>query len=344
MKRIRPIALALPGVIEKPSHGSPTFFTGEGRQGRTFASVHDEREHFEGRLCLWAAGPKELQEALVDGDPSATSCRPTSVPRAGSGCASTCRDRLGRGRRRDRGRARLRRRALSGSAACPPRGGARAPGSRVTPNSAPRRGAPAGFFPALVELRDPPLEVLVALGRAGARPPGSTRQRDRRARPRASRIAFSAFSICCSSVAPPFAAAFFDGPAGFGFPPRPGGPGAVAGRSPAAPLPSSPRALVPGPLIGGPAGWWLCSCRPRSRSCGCRPPRAGPGHGRSGSPRPRSSRQRVLERLAALEVEMVGRLVEDQHVGAGGDEDRQREAALLAAGDVGELLVDVGDR
>jgi len=31
--------------------------------------VHDEREWFEGRLCLWAAGPKELQEALVADGP-----------------------------------------------------------------------------------------------------------------------------------------------------------------------------------------------------------------------------------------------------------------------------------
>ena len=51
--------------------------------------------------------------------------------------------------------------------------------------------------------------------------------------------------------------------------------------------------------------------------------------------------QRVLERLAALDVEMVGGLVEDQDVGAGGDEDRQREPPLLAAGDVGELLLGV---
>ena len=69
MQRIRPIALALPGVVERPSHGSPTFFTGEGRAGRTFASVHDEREWGEGRLCLWAAGPKELQDALISGAP-----------------------------------------------------------------------------------------------------------------------------------------------------------------------------------------------------------------------------------------------------------------------------------
>ena len=69
IERIRPVALALPGVVERPSHGSPTFFTAEGRKGRTFASVHDEREWHEGRLCLWAAGPQELQEALVSGAP-----------------------------------------------------------------------------------------------------------------------------------------------------------------------------------------------------------------------------------------------------------------------------------
>jgi hypothetical protein len=69
MERIRPVALALPGAVEKVSHGSPTFFTADGRKGRTFASVHDEREWFEGRLCLWAAGPKELQEALVADGP-----------------------------------------------------------------------------------------------------------------------------------------------------------------------------------------------------------------------------------------------------------------------------------
>lgn len=69
MKRIRPIAFAIPGVIEKVSHGSPTFITGERRKDRTFFSVHDEREWFEGRLCIWAATSKELQAALIDDGP-----------------------------------------------------------------------------------------------------------------------------------------------------------------------------------------------------------------------------------------------------------------------------------
>lgn len=81
MERIRPIALALPGVVERSSHGSPTFFTAAGREGRTFASVHDEREHFDGRLCLWAAGPKELQEALVEGEPERFFVPPYVGPR-----------------------------------------------------------------------------------------------------------------------------------------------------------------------------------------------------------------------------------------------------------------------
>ena len=41
--------------------------------------------------------------------------------------------------------------------------------------------------------------------------------------------------------------------------------------------------------------------------------------------------QRVLQRLAAFDVEVVRRLVEDEHVGARGDEDRQRQAPALAA-------------
>lgn len=69
MKRIRPIVVAIPGAVEKLSHGTPTFFTEAGRRGRTFASVHDERHYFEGRLCLWAAAPPGEQAALVEDRP-----------------------------------------------------------------------------------------------------------------------------------------------------------------------------------------------------------------------------------------------------------------------------------
>ena len=57
--------------------------------------------------------------------------------------------------------------------------------------------------------------------------------------------------------------------------------------------------------------------------------------------RAREGLQRVLERLAGLEVEVVRRLVEDQHVGAGLDEDGQRQAPALAAAEPVERLVDL---
>ena len=46
--------------------------------------------------------------------------------------------------------------------------------------------------------------------------------------------------------------------------------------------------------------------------------------------------ERLLERLAALEVEVVRRLVEDEEVRAGRDDDREREPAPLAAGERGD--------
>src|SRR4051812_34447805 len=51
------------------------------------------------------------------------------------------------------------------------------------------------------------------------------------------------------------------------------------------------------------------------------------------------SLQRVLERLARLEVQMVRGLVEDQDVGVAGDEDRQREPAAFAAAQPVERLL-----
>ena len=69
LARLRPVIEALPGAFEKLSHGSPTFFVGGGRKARTFASLHDEREWGEGRLCLWLAAPEGMQEGVVAGDP-----------------------------------------------------------------------------------------------------------------------------------------------------------------------------------------------------------------------------------------------------------------------------------
>ena len=51
--------------------------------------------------------------------------------------------------------------------------------------------------------------------------------------------------------------------------------------------------------------------------------------------------QRVLERLAALDVEVVRRLVEDQHVRARVHEDRERQPLALAAGEADDRLLGV---
>ena len=68
-ERLRPVIARLPDAEERISHGTPTYFTGPGRKGRTFASLHDEREWGEGRLCLWLAAPEGMQRGLVEGDP-----------------------------------------------------------------------------------------------------------------------------------------------------------------------------------------------------------------------------------------------------------------------------------
>ena len=49
--------------------------------------------------------------------------------------------------------------------------------------------------------------------------------------------------------------------------------------------------------------------------------------------RPRESFQGFLEGLAAFQVEVVRRLVEDKEVGPGGDKDRQREPAPIVVPD-----------
>ena len=49
----------------------------------------------------------------------------------------------------------------------------------------------------------------------------------------------------------------------------------------------------------------------------------------------------LLERFPALEVEVVGRLVEDQDVGAGVHEHREREATAFSAGEAVDRLLGV---
>lgn len=62
--RVREIALALPGVTEKLSHGEPAFFT----RGRMFVTC-DNNHHGSGHVAVWCNAPDGAQQSLVAGDP-----------------------------------------------------------------------------------------------------------------------------------------------------------------------------------------------------------------------------------------------------------------------------------
>lgn len=64
IERVREIALALPGVTEKLSHGEPTFFV----RGRVFCNI-DNNHHGSGHVAVWCNAPEGAQESLVEGDP-----------------------------------------------------------------------------------------------------------------------------------------------------------------------------------------------------------------------------------------------------------------------------------
>src|SRR5215468_608155 len=64
LAKVRALCHQLPGVIERPSHGSQTFFVGK----RVFAYFLDNH-HGDGRLALWCAAPDGAQAMLVDSDP-----------------------------------------------------------------------------------------------------------------------------------------------------------------------------------------------------------------------------------------------------------------------------------
>jgi hypothetical protein len=56
----------LPEVVERPSHGAPTFFV---RGTKTFVMFMDDH-HGDGRVALWCAAPPGVQEELVAEDPA----------------------------------------------------------------------------------------------------------------------------------------------------------------------------------------------------------------------------------------------------------------------------------
>jgi hypothetical protein len=65
IERLRTICLALPGTIEKVSHGEPTWHAG----GRMFAQL-DDHHHGADRLAVWLAAGLGDQETVVAEDPA----------------------------------------------------------------------------------------------------------------------------------------------------------------------------------------------------------------------------------------------------------------------------------
>jgi hypothetical protein len=65
LDRIREMCLALPEVVERPSHGAPTFFI-NGK--KTFVMFMDDH-HGDGRLALWCAAPPGAQAEMLEQDP-----------------------------------------------------------------------------------------------------------------------------------------------------------------------------------------------------------------------------------------------------------------------------------
>jgi hypothetical protein len=64
IQRVRNICLALPGCIEKLSHGEPTFFVGK----KVFAMVANNH-HNDGHIAVWIPVSPGLQPQLIASAP-----------------------------------------------------------------------------------------------------------------------------------------------------------------------------------------------------------------------------------------------------------------------------------
>ena len=67
LERVRAIALGLPEVTERPSHGAPCFYL---RDKKPLAYFHEAGFHEDGsRVALWCPAPPGAQEELVAAAP-----------------------------------------------------------------------------------------------------------------------------------------------------------------------------------------------------------------------------------------------------------------------------------
>ena len=76
LDRVREIALALPEVNERLSHGAPCFFF---RDTRPICYFHDADFHRGARVSLWCPSPPGVQDGLVAAEPERFFKPPTSA-------------------------------------------------------------------------------------------------------------------------------------------------------------------------------------------------------------------------------------------------------------------------
>ena len=81
LDRVRKIALALPEVNERLSHGEPCFFV---RDKRPLCYFHDDHND-DGRISLWCPAPPGVQEEMVSAEPLRFFAPPTSASGVFSG-------------------------------------------------------------------------------------------------------------------------------------------------------------------------------------------------------------------------------------------------------------------
>ena len=86
-EQVRRHGLAMEGVSEKLSHGSPSFFARDtaSKAGRCFVMCHDDH-HGDGVVGLWFAAPPGAQEAALAQNSDVFYRRRTSGTAAGSAC------------------------------------------------------------------------------------------------------------------------------------------------------------------------------------------------------------------------------------------------------------------
>jgi hypothetical protein len=65
LTRLRQLCFALPDVVEKISHGTPTFWAGSAKSARTFAIWADDH-HGSGRTTVWVKSTLDEQQAMVE--------------------------------------------------------------------------------------------------------------------------------------------------------------------------------------------------------------------------------------------------------------------------------------